>query len=155
VSTNSGSAFSFSTGTSVNLGFGYFPRIKLARRNAKEVEYRSHDLVYELSRLLESTISEAAETKLRLNEANSRVVKAEVVLADVIRRYATGQAPVREVLDGYALVERARMDSHTASTELTGHRVTLKRLAMDDQFKQIFADSQELLPWQVKKRKRL
>ena len=139
-SVSGGNSFNLSTGASANLGFGIFPQVKLARHNALEVGLRAHDLGLELGRLLEDTIEAAQETKIRLADADANVKESELVLTKEIALYASGHGSIVDVIHDYSIVAQARTDYISASTELAGHRITLKRLAMADQFAAIMAE---------------
>ncbi len=137
------SSFNFSTGANVSLGFGYFSRIKLARRNATEVELRKQDLALELARSVESAINDADGAQFRVTQYEMIKIKTEELLRDTQRSYALGLSTLRDVLDAFDRLARANIESITATSELDGHRITLKRIAMDPQFKNTIDESRE------------
>ncbi|MBI3544072.1 MAG: TolC family protein [Deltaproteobacteria bacterium] len=140
VGTNS-SGFNVSSGISISIGYGYFPAIDLAKRNVKDVEIQQDALQLELGRTLESTLSAIAGEKARAEQAQASVSAAEALLADQNYLLDLGKVTVRERIEALTALARARTDLISSRVTLNGHRITLKRLALEGKFLKVYIQS--------------
>lgn len=140
-----GGAFSASTGLSINIGFGYYPRIQLAKHNVTEMVLRKQELGLELGRVVESTLADISEIKGREAESKQTNAIAERMLADQMQLLPLGRASVRDMLQTYNSIDQAHTTLLASDTALDGHRITLKRVTLEDGFLKVYIDSRHQL----------
>ncbi|MBI3558659.1 MAG: TolC family protein [Deltaproteobacteria bacterium] len=136
-----GSAFTVTASATLSLGFGYFPTIALAKRNVKDVEIRQQELGLELGRVLESALADIAGEKTRITNAETSVQASEALLAEQNYLLDLGKVTVRERLDAITNLARAKTEVLSARNTLSGHRITLKRLALEGKFLKVLIQS--------------
>jgi multidrug efflux system outer membrane protein len=139
------SAFSISTGLSINIGFGYYPRIQLARRNVEDMLLRQKELDLELGRVLETSVSDIAELKLRQEQSEKNAALSEQMLEEQNQLLPLGRVSVKEMLETYASISNSRVETVASKVGLDGHRITLKRVALEDGFLKVFINSRRQL----------
>ncbi len=141
---STGSAFSMSTGASVNLGFGYFPTLKLAKRNMEDIELRKKEVVLELGRVLESTLPAVELIKERQTRAQSNLDMTEMLLKEQLVLLELGRVTVKDVLEGFSSAAAAQLEVVATQNALSTNRITLKRTGVEDRFLKILNDSRRL-----------
>ncbi|MBC7690592.1 MAG: TolC family protein [Methylotenera sp.] len=127
-------AFAASTSANVNIGFGYFPTIRLARKNVVEIEIRERELGYEFGRVIETTRATLKEGSEREALSLDTAAKAETMLEQQMAMFELGQVSVKEVLDTMAAISQAKIEAMSTHTTLVGNRITLKRVGMEGPF---------------------
>jgi multidrug efflux system outer membrane protein len=138
---NTSSALSLSTGFTVNIGFGYYPRIQIARRNVQDMILRQRELELELGRVLETSVADIGEIKIREVQAEKNGAIAEAMLSDQNQLLPLGRVSVKEMLETYAAISAAHTETVASKVGLDGHRITLKRVALEDGFLKVFIGS--------------
>jgi outer membrane protein TolC len=138
-------AFSVATGFSVNIGFGYYPRIMLAKRNVQDMINRQSEQTLELGRVLETSVGDIRELKLRKSISEANIALAERLLAEQNSLLESGNGSAAQTLQAYEAISMATVDAQTAQLGLDGHRVTLKRVALEDGFLKVYINSRCLL----------
>jgi outer membrane protein TolC len=127
-------AFAVSTGLSISIGFGYFPTISIAKRNVTDIEIREKELQLEIGRQLETVLADIEGEKTRLANAMQAEAAAQALLNEQNYLLDLGRVTVRERLDAITALGRARSEVVSARTTLAGHRITLKRVALEGRF---------------------
>lgn len=136
-------SFSFSTMVGVSVGFGFFPALKLARRNIKDMEYRLTELDLELARQIETALAGVEEVKVRHEQAEVNRLNAMELLDQTKELYKLGRADVKQVLEAYQSASGAEMEKISSDIAMSGHRVTLMRAALEGKFKTILDASKK------------
>lgn len=132
--TDSGQAFTQSTSVGIGIGYGFFPKVSLAKRSRDEIVIRQKEMVLELGRVLESTQKSIQSLKTRMNESVRGLQIAERLLTEQTQLAELGKASVKNVLDAFSAVARAKIELAASKTALEGHRITLKRTALEGRF---------------------
>jgi outer membrane protein TolC len=134
-------AFSVTTGVTMNVGFGWYDRIQLAKRNVTDMIHRQAELKLELGRVLETTLADIKEIKIREDLAKQNLAQAEAMLAQQNELLPLGRVNVKDMLDTYSAVSQAETSLITDHTALDGHRITLKRVTLEDGFMKVYIDA--------------
>ena len=137
-------AFSLTTGATVNLGFGYFPSLKLAKRNMSDIELRKKEVVLELGRVLETTLPAVELIKERQIRAQSNLDMTELLLKEQLVLLELGRVTVKDVLENFASAAAAQLEVVATQNALSTNRITLKRTGVEDRFLKILNDSRRL-----------
>lgn len=148
---NSSAFLELGTSVNINLGFGNFPMVSIAKRAVKDLEIRQGELKLELGRLLESSLSGADKMKSIATTAQNDVSVAENLLKVQKDSHALGVATTKDVFDAMKAIEQAKIDYSIARAALMGYRIALKRMALEDQFLTILTDSRKALDHPTKK----
>lgn len=139
--TSTQSTFTQTTSIGINIGYPFFPQIAIAKSSVRDIELREKDLSLELARIFETTQSSVAIVKQRMADAQSAVDIAEALLFEQTHLVELGKASVKDVLDAYSAVTRAKGEYLLAKSTLDGHRITLKRLALEGRFLKVLIKS--------------
>ena len=139
--TTATSSLSVSTGANVNIGFGIFPAISLVKRSVKDIEIRQDELQLELARSLETVLADIAGEKARVAAGQASIAASEALLQEQNYLLDLGKVTVKERLDAMTGVARAKSETLTARTTLMGHRITLKRMALEGKFLKVYIQS--------------
>jgi outer membrane protein TolC len=141
VGNSSSPGFSANSTFTVDFGFGYFPRVELARRNVQDAEVRKVDLMLEIGRNLETTLSSIHETRARIVTLEGELLLAQRLLSEQTELVQLGRAGVKEVLDAHTAIASTQMELITSRLQLSVHRVTIKRMAIEDRFLPVLISS--------------
>jgi outer membrane protein TolC len=139
------SAFSLSTGVQVNIGFGYYAQIQLAKRNVVDMQHRQQELKLELGSVLETSIADINEIKIRDAIAQQNLATSEAMLAEQSELLPLGRVSVKDMLDTYSALSVSKTTSLANHTALQGHRITLKRVTLEDGFFKVYNNSRRAL----------
>jgi hypothetical protein len=135
---NNDDMFSQAAGAGISFGYGFFPRIAIAKRNIKDLRTRYVALELELGRVLESSLASLKEEKERAANNDENVRLAEEIVASNMR---AGNASVKDMLEYMDKVSNTKVTGITSRMSIAGHRVTLKRITMEDQFLDVLVNS--------------
>lgn len=136
----SGSAFGSvqSTGT-VNLGFGYFPALKLSDYNIDELKLQKKQITFDQAELIESTLGSLYEAQKQVQLAQ----KAQATLQDVyegeVEKFRAGLTDLLHVLSAANSLTTALTNQVKAQANLDAMRVSLNRIVIDERFAQVGA----------------
>jgi outer membrane protein TolC len=139
------SAFSLSTGVQVNIGFGYYAQIQLAKRNVVDMIHRQQELKLELGSVLETSLADINEIKIRDALAQQNLATSEAMLAEQSELLPLGRVSVKDMLDTYSALSVSKTTSISNHTALQGHRITLKRVTLEDGFMKVYNNSRTAL----------
>jgi outer membrane protein TolC len=145
VSTGGTGAFSLSNGALVSIGFGYFPKVRIAKANVRDLETRHGELRLELGRQLETTLSSIRELNARTAQSVRDVELAEQMLTEQQHLFELGRSSVKDILDTYTAISRAKVEAVSISSALASHRITLRRIGLEDRFLKVLIDSRREL----------
>lgn len=136
-----GSSFNLSTGAGMSLGFGYFPKLKLAKRSLKDIELRQKELELELGHVLESTVPTMNLLKERQRRTQANLEMTERMLSEQLVLLDLGRVSVKEVLESFSVTSMTQIELVATNTALASTRITLKRTGVEERFLKILNDS--------------
>jgi outer membrane protein TolC len=142
-------AFSLSSGIDVNIGYGLFPSVSLAKRDVQDVINRQTQLKLELGRILESTLSELQVAQGQGDFATKSAAMGEQMYQDQLQLFQLGKASVKDILDALASVTQAKLQKVSSDAAVTGDRIALKRIGLEGQFLDVLIQSRR--QFEVKK----
>ena len=125
----------------VGIGFGYWPRVKIAKDKLDALRIRQEELRLEFGKNIETTLTSLGETSKQVEYASADVNVAETLLKEQMAYFEAGKGSAKDILVTYRDVTDARLTAISSAADLAGHRITLQRLALDDRFFQILIDS--------------
>ncbi len=136
----SGSAFGSITQTgSVNLGFGYFPALKLSDYNIDELKLQKTQLTFDQAQLIEATLGSLAEAQKQINLAQQAQASLEQVYEGEVEKFKGGLTDLLHVLSAANSLTTALTNKVKAQANLDTLRVSLNRIMIDERFAQVGA----------------
>lgn len=134
-------AFTFSSTFAISIGYGNFPQISLSKRNVDDLSIREKDLSLEFARLLDGAQQSIVTLKQRMDDAAKAAELGERILTEQTLLVDRGKVTRKDILDTTNGISRAKVEFLNAKTALEGHRVTLKRLALEGKFFEVLVSS--------------
>jgi hypothetical protein len=106
---------------------------------------RQNEQTLELARVLETSVTDIRELKLRKTQADANLAIAERLLDEQNHLMQSGQGSAQATLQAYEAISQATVDAQMSQYGLDGHRIIFKRVALEDGFLKVFINSRRLL----------
>ncbi len=123
----------------VNLGFSYFPQVKLADYNIDEIKLQKKQVALDQAQLLEVTIGSIKEASKQYELGISAEKNLQLFYDGEVEKFRAGMTDLLHVLYAGKSLTVALTNKVSSQIHLDTLRVSLNRILLEDKFTQVAA----------------